>query len=175
VVIEELLNDARRRRFAGTPETDPLREEGALDEAQLLEFRLDAVRSVAWLLFDCRGALQIRAGNTAILAAHAVTICSWRAAPRTRYTAWTVVGSEPRMVRDGWSLSLAFVPDGRLELEAQAAEVFVGDVPGCDEAPPDYGVADDETLRSRLAGWHSEFTPAYGVFFEHGEREGRGG
>jgi hypothetical protein len=57
--IEELLVDPRRREHAAMPEADALTESDALQEAQLLDVRLDALRSTVWLLFDCRGALQI--------------------------------------------------------------------------------------------------------------------
>src|SRR6266481_9165431 len=68
---------------------------------------------------------------------------SWIAQPRGRLTAWTVVSSEPVARSGKWSLSLAFVPNARLESEADSAELFVGNVPGCDEAPPNYMEADD--------------------------------
>src|SRR5205085_416302 len=77
----DLLDDASRRSYAASPEMDALTEPGALQEAQLIAARLDAVRSQAWLLIDCRGALQIRMGNTAIIIAKAVRRFAWQAKP----------------------------------------------------------------------------------------------
>ena len=49
--IEQLLLDPRREH-AAIPEADALTESDALQEVQLLDVRLDALRSTAWLLFD---------------------------------------------------------------------------------------------------------------------------
>jgi hypothetical protein len=164
--IEELLVDPRRREHAAMPEADALTEVDALQEAQLLDVRLDALRSTVWLLFDCRGALQIEMGNTAVIVAYGLHRFSWVAQPRGRLTAWTVVSSEP-VARGGvWSLSLAFVPSARLELEADSAEFFVGNVPGGDEAPPNYMEADDATIRAGLQSWTSTFEPVHAVFLD---------
>ncbi|HEY2668291.1 MAG TPA: hypothetical protein VGK51_15785 [Actinomycetota bacterium] len=164
--IEALLMDPRRRKYAAMPEADPLTESDALQEAQLVDVRLDVVRSTAWLLFDCRGALQMQMGNTAVLGAHGVRSFSWRGEPRGAFTAWTVVGSEP-VAKDGvWSLSLPFVPRARLDMEAASAEFFVGNVPGGDQAPPDYTEADDATIRAGVPSWISEFEPVHAVFLD---------
>ncbi len=165
MMIEELLVDPRRREYAAEPEMDALTERGALQEAQLLDARVDVLRSTAWLLFDCRGALQIEMGNTAIIAAQGVRRLSWVASPRGRLTAWSVVDSAPSVAEGAWSLSLAFAPSARLELEAESAEFYVGDVPGCDEAPPDYG-EDDDTIRAGLAHWRSTFDPVHAAFLD---------
>jgi hypothetical protein len=163
--IDELLDDPCRRKHAAMPEADALTESDALQEAQLLDVRLDALRSSVWLLFDCRGALQIEMGNTAVIVAYGLRRFSWVAQPRGRLTARTVVSSEP-IVRGGlWSLSLGFVPSARLELEADAAEFFVGDVPGCDEAPPNYTETDEPTIRAGVPSWTSTFEPVHAVFF----------
>jgi hypothetical protein len=120
--IEELLVDPRRREHAAMPEADALTQSDALREAQLLDVRFDALRSSVWLLFDCRGALQIEMGNTAVIVAHGLRRFSWTGQPRGRLTAWTVVSSEPVARRGMWSFSLAFVPSARMELEADSAE-----------------------------------------------------
>jgi hypothetical protein len=162
--IEELLVDPRRREHAAMPEADALIEVDALQEAQLLDVRLDALRSTVWLLFDCRGAVQIEMGNTAVIVGHGLCRLSWVAQPRRPLTAWTVVSSEP-IGRGGlWSLSLALVPSARLEVEAASAEFFVGNVPGCDKAPPNYMEADDATIRAGLPSWTSTFEPVHAAF-----------
>ena len=145
--IDEFLWDPQRRTYAAMPEADALTEEDALQEAQLLDVRLDVLRSTVWLLFDCKGAVQIEMGNTAILVAHGVDRYVWSSKRRGRYTAWSVVGSEPHAQDGFWTLALTFAPSARLEMRATSAEFFVGDVPGCDEPQPDYGTEDDETIR----------------------------
>jgi hypothetical protein len=122
--IDELLDDPRRHGHAAMPEADALTETDALQEAELLDVRLDALRSTVSLLFDCRGALQIRMGNTAVIVGHGVHRISWVGQPRGRLTARTVVRSEP-VARDGmWSLSLGFVPSGRLEFGGRLLRVL---------------------------------------------------
>jgi hypothetical protein len=69
MIIEELLSDPGVRRFAARPEMDPLTEEDALQEAQLLEVRIDALRSSVALLLELRMALQLPTANTGILIA----------------------------------------------------------------------------------------------------------
>jgi hypothetical protein len=163
MMISELLVDAARRRFAAQPESDALRDPDALQEAQLLDVHVDVLRSCAYLFFDCRGALQIEMGNTAVIAVAGLEQVSWSGLPRGPRTAWSVVGWEPRL-GERWVLSAAFAPRARLDLTAVTAEFYVGDVPGCDAAPPDYTEADEVTLRAGLAGWHSEFEPIHATF-----------
>jgi hypothetical protein len=61
--IDKLLEDPGRREHAAMPEADALTDTDALQEATLLEVRLDALRSTVWLLFDCRGAVQFGWGT----------------------------------------------------------------------------------------------------------------
>jgi hypothetical protein len=164
LVIRKLLGDPQRGQYGGAPETNPLRDVGALDEAQLLDIQIDAVRSTAWVLFDCRGALQIRKGNTAVLAVRGLKRVSWSENTPTKFTPWYAVRSEPQLSKNSWRLTLACIPDGDLQLEAQDAELFVGDVPGCNGPQPDYTSADDETVRAGTQDWNSEFMIAYAVF-----------
>ena len=79
------------REYAGLPEADPLRESDALQEAQLLDVRLDAVRGQVALLFELRMALQLREPNTGVLVARGVREFGWTAPSRsTQRTAWGV-------------------------------------------------------------------------------------
>jgi hypothetical protein len=162
----ELLVDPARRRFAAAPEMDALTETNALLEAQLQDIRFEVVSSTAWVLLDCRGALQIREGNTAVVVARGIHELVWHAEPRAPWKAWPVFGSIPRVDGQLWSLEVPAGDGGRLLLVAEAAEFWVGDVPGCDEAPPDFGEDDDATIRAGLAGWESEFEPMSAVFLD---------
>lgn len=164
--IQEMLDDSARRQFAAQPEADALVEADALQEAQLLDMHVDVLRSTAYLLFDCRGALQIEMGNTAIIVARSLERISWTGSPRGPLTAWSVVSWEPRPEPGTWALSAALSPLARLELSAATAEFYVGDVPGCDGAPPDFTEADDETVRNGIASWKSAFEPIHATFLD---------
>lgn len=167
MILEELVTDPDRRSYAAQPEMDPLTESGALQEAQLLDVRVQALTSTVALLFDLRTALQLRTGNTALLVAHAVREFEWSAEPRSSSrTAWNVVASEPTSVERLFRLQLSFVPDALLRLVAASAEFYVGDVIGLDERPPNYVSDDDAMIRSGLAGWTSLFVPVHAVFLD---------
>jgi hypothetical protein len=167
IIIEDLLSEEPAlHRFAAQPEMDPLTETDALQEAQLLGIRFDAVRSTVGLLFELRLALQLRAANTGVLVAHGVRQLAWTASARmTVRTAWNVVASTPRCADRLFQLSLWTSPDGELGLTAESAVFYVGDVAGLDEIP-DYIDDDDATIRDRIAGWHSTFTPVHAVFLD---------
>jgi hypothetical protein len=167
ITIEELLRpDPELRRFAAKPEMDPLTEEGALQEAQLLDVRFDALRSTVGLLFELRLALQLREANTGVLVARGVRALSWTAGQRsTSRTAWAVGGSIPYNENRLFGLTLGMWPDAQLTLQAESAAFFAGDVPGLVRIP-DYMDDDDVTVRAQLAGWHSEFTPVHAVFLD---------
>jgi hypothetical protein len=72
-----------------------------------------------------------------------------------------VIGSEPSPGESGWKTTLLFHHSARLHLEGTAAEFYVGDVPGCDVAPPDYVADDEATVRAGLAGWRSPIDIKY--------------
>jgi hypothetical protein len=167
VKIEELLTDPERRRFAAQPEMDPLTEIDALQEAQLLSVRVDAVSSTVAVLFDLRTALQFMEGNTALIVARDVRDVSWSAEARpTARTAWNVVASQPNATEGLLSLSLAFVPQARLSLRTGEAEFYVGDVQDLPDAPPDYGSGDEAAIRAGVADWGSRFAPVHAVFLD---------
>ncbi len=167
ITIEELLlPDPGLRRFAAQPEMDPLTEEDALQEAQLLDVRFDALRSTVGLLFELRLALQLRQANTGVLVARGVRELSWTAGPRsTTKTAWTVGGSIPRNENRLFGIELGVWPNAQLRLTAESASFFAGDVLGLDRIP-DYMDDDEATIRAQLASWHSEFAPVHAVFLD---------
>jgi hypothetical protein len=117
------------------------------------------------MIFDCRGALQIRMGNTALVVVDGVTELVWRGAdpPRPRI-ALTVGDWAPRLEAGTWSVRVGWFTAGTLEVTGTAAEFYVGDVPGCDEAPPDFGEATDAEVNAGLAWWDSRFDPIHASF-----------
>ncbi|WP_129666521.1 hypothetical protein [Phytoactinopolyspora endophytica] len=170
ITIEDLLAlSPELRAFGARPEMDPLTEEDALQEAQLLDVRFDALRSTVGLLFELRLALQLREGNTGVLVAHGVRDLSWTAGSRsTKLTAWTVGGSTPQNRNNMFGLKFGMWPEpgAQLRLVAQRAAFFTGDVPHLADAPPNYVEDDDSTIRAGLANWRSKFVPIHAVFLD---------
>lgn len=163
-----LLPDHLLRQLTLKPEMDPLTEEGALQEAQLLGVKFDALSGVAGLLFELRVALQLRETNTGVLIARGVRQLTWSGLSRdTPMTAWTVGGSEPQSVAGLFGLQLGMwpAPGAQLSLKAESAAFFAGDVPGLTEAPPNYSNHDRGTLGNEVADWDSSFEPVSAVFF----------
>ena len=65
--LRDLLDRDVVGALLGSPEMDPLTEKDALQEARLNEVTFDAVRGRLGLLFDLRGALQLRMAYTGLL------------------------------------------------------------------------------------------------------------
>jgi len=162
--IQDLLRGTRRDLGVGRPEMDALREEGALQEAGLLQVHFDALRSDLWLLLDCRGAFQIRTGNVAVVAIHGVREFAWEGELRHPRTWRAVVGWEPITDRGVLTLKVSVAPSGQLRAVGGEAEFYVGNVPGGDSAPPDLATASDEEVRAGFAGWSSEFVLVNATF-----------
>lgn len=162
-----LLNPALHTE-ASRPEMDPLTENGALQEAQLLDIRFDALTRTVGLLFELRVALQLRDTNTGVLVANGVSELSWTARSSTGLTAWTVGRSRPHLDRGLFRLDLNLwpAPGAELKLEAESAAFFAVDVPGLPEAPPDYSDPDRMKIKAEIAAWESPFEPVHAVFYD---------
>ncbi|WP_369745608.1 hypothetical protein [Paenarthrobacter sp. AMU7] len=165
-INELLLTGPFLHREASRPEMDPLTEANALQEAQLLDIRFDALSQTVGLLFELRVALQLRDTNTGVLVAHGVTELSWSGRSITDLTAWTVDGSHPHLERGLFSLELGMwpAPGAQLKLEAESAAFFAIDVPGLSEAPPDYTETDRTKIGAEIAGWESPFRTVHASF-----------
>lgn len=165
--LRNIARDAWRREYGSKPEMDPLTEEDALLEAQVLDIEIDALRSRVAILFELRLALQLRDGNTGLLVLDGVTAFDWHAEPRaTARTAWNVVGSVPRVAGGMLEMTIGMLPRADLFLRAKSAAFYSGDVPGLREIP-DYGDASDTELHAKLAHWDSPFTPVHAVFLRN--------
>lgn len=164
--IQEFAEGPWRREYGSKPEMDPLTEDDALMEAQVLDVRFDALRSRVAVLFELRLALQLREGNTGLLIADGVTAFAWDSAPRkTARTAWNVVGSVGRATGGSFEMRLGMLPQGDLLLRARSAAFYSGDVPGLVEIA-DYGEASEPELYAKLARWESDFFPSHAVFLD---------
>ena len=161
MTIEELIRSRRPLAPATAPEINALAETGSLQEAQLVQVQLDVIRSVAWLLFDCRGALQVVAANTAVVIAHGIRNLSWDGDPRGPRTWWSVLGWEPTLSANSWSVHAMFAPQALLTMDASSAEFLAGNVASPNTAPPDYLTADEETLDRGTPHWFSQMDLVY--------------
>lgn len=170
MMLQDVLNATRAsaRKYAGLPEMDPLTEQDALQEAQLLDVRLDAVRGQLGILFELRTALQLREPNTGVLVARGVRQFEWNAPPRaTVRTAWSVGGSRVDNRGGLFRLDLGLWPGpgAGLALTAESALFMSGDVQGLSEVPPDY-TEDDASASEQVASWGSVFSPSAAVFLD---------
>jgi hypothetical protein len=172
--IENLLSSGPELRvYASMPEMDPLTEDDALQEAQLLDVRFDALTCVVGIIFELRQALQLREANTGVLVARGVRELRWLGRVRDRgLTAWSISSSVPSVNGRFLELSLGMwpAPGAQLSLTAESAAFFVGDVPGLPVAPPDYTSGDRGSIAAELAGWNSSFEPVSAVFLDPAPR-----
>jgi hypothetical protein len=166
VIIQDLLVSSERRHQSSRPEADAFEDLDALLETALLDVRLDMVNSAAWLLFDCRGAVHIALGNTAVVGIHGVAAFRWQADARGAATWRAVLGWESRNTSGKLLVSADVYPEGRLEIEGRTGEFFVGNVPGLDHPPPDFTKESDSVIRSGLASWTSEFVITGSMFLD---------
>jgi hypothetical protein len=166
VKIRELLTSPTRLSLAASVETAHLLHEGMLEEAALFDIRLNAVDATAWLLFDCKGALQIRRGNTAIVVLRGVRSLEWNT-PALAPRMWQRVAGWRTRTEAGGERSLALALEvAEVRAVFKAAEFLVGDVPGADDAPPDFADATDGEIAERLQSWESPIVNVMASFFE---------
>jgi hypothetical protein len=166
MLAEELLKSPERGSMA-LPDVDPFRQSDALQEAQLLEARVEALTSTVGLLFELRTAMHFTEGNAAVLIARGAREFNWSAETRlTGKTAWNVVGSEPLIANKIFTLELDFLPISQLRVAARSVEFYVGNMDGLGDQLPDYVEDDDATVRANLASWHSPFAPLQAAFLD---------
>ncbi|MFJ5925722.1 hypothetical protein ACIQF6_24245 [Kitasatospora sp. NPDC092948] len=159
MTIEELLWGSAPVPVVPAPEMNPLAEDDALQEAQLIDLRVHALSSTAALLFELRTALQFDTGNAAVLIVRGLEKSEWRpGGRRDGKTAWSVVGSTVRTGSRSFGIEIDLYPNAKVEVSGASAEFYVVDVPGISEAPPDYSLEGEEFMRSDLPGWDSPFS-----------------
>lgn len=167
MIAADLFHDPNRRSYASMPEADALTERGALQEAALVDVRFDATSGSVGLLFDLRGAIQLRDGSVALLIARGVNRLEWVSErPRPGRTWHAVTGSIPQNLEGRFSLLLGFASDAELRIEADGAEFYVGDMAGMDCAPPDFVEDDDETIQAGMPNWTWTFVPVAATFLD---------
>ncbi|MFT3944834.1 MAG: hypothetical protein QM705_13560 [Ancrocorticia sp.] len=143
-------------------DANPFKEEAALQEAQLLDFRFDALAGVAGLLFELRQSLQPWESNTGVLVADRVSAFAWSGPKREPgVMALPIVGSEFSVKEGAFKLTLDvwLGPGAELSLSAGNAAFYTGNVPGLTQAPPDYTENDRSMLIGQIPAWDSLFEP----------------
>jgi hypothetical protein len=96
----------------------------------------------------------------ALVLAERVSRSSWSAKPLDRErSAWTILSSDCAQEEQALHLWLGCLPDGQVDLVAQRLTFVIGDMPGMDAAPPNYGEATDEELWAGNPTWDKPFTP----------------
>ncbi|HEX2294068.1 MAG TPA: hypothetical protein VHN37_02035 [Actinomycetota bacterium] len=179
--IEDLFLLSERRSLAEKPEMDPLTEDDALMESQLIDLRYDPVTSTTGLLFDLRQAIQLRLANTGVVIVREVERLAWEQrlhehekeafADETldpelaKHRAWNVIASEPRPT-DVFNLRLLFVPGAELNVSGARAEFFMGHVPGIGDVPATFTHASVDEIEASLPHWNSPFKTLYATFLD---------
>jgi hypothetical protein len=164
--LRDLITGDVASALVGSPEMDPLTEKDALQEALLTDVTFDAMNNRIGLLFDLRGALQLRLAYTGLLVLGGVEAFNWNSErlPAAR-TAWNVVGSLPVNEDGVINLRLFFFPDAELTVVARSGAFFAGDVPGLPDTPPDFAGSDDE-VAAGMASMDSPFEPTQATFID---------
>jgi len=168
MIASELFRDFDVGADVARPETDPFTEDDALQEAALVDVRMNALSGAVGLLFDLGGALELRLGSTGILIARGIDQLSWVQTHGREGPIWyTVVGSTSQVEGNFLTLALDLLPDAELRIRLRSGTFYVGDVPGLSDAPPpDFTTADADTLWSSMVTWESEFEPSCAVVLE---------
>ncbi|WP_166902416.1 hypothetical protein [Mycobacterium sp. DL440] len=142
----------------GTVTPDPLSEEDALLEAQILEVRYDGIRSVLGVALEMRLAERITETSTALLVARNVIHYSWNQTDRRgERTAWTIISSTPLRTESDFTLELKTSPGGSLSITTNSASLYSVRINGLEgTAPPDYGSPNYAAIRRGIANWTSD-------------------
>ncbi|GAA3203870.1 hypothetical protein ACFO1B_42705 [Dactylosporangium siamense] len=131
-----------------------------LQESQVLDLRVDLLRSTAAILLELRAAFDHLTGNTAVMVLRGAGAVRWMVADEVGepLTAWAVVGASIRQLTGGFEVSLGLSPNAELMVTAQALEYYSLEA-NVGEVIPDYTIDSEETIRSAVAGWESIATP----------------
>ncbi|MCF2529828.1 hypothetical protein [Yinghuangia soli] len=136
---------------------DPLVEDDALLEAQILCVQADLVVGTVGILLEFRTALQYRTGNTALIVVRRAESLQYAMpAPSERPYARVVMGSGiqgPKQAGEPFSLHLSCSPGPDVHVTGRSVEFYLLEVPGLGGTPPDY--ADGARFRAGLPGWGS--------------------
>ncbi|MEV8231287.1 hypothetical protein AB0P41_35465 [Streptomyces sp. NPDC079167] len=144
--------------YSQAPETiswDPLKEQDALHDTQLLDCRVSPTSNRAALLFDMRTASNYPAGNAALLVVKGLKSFSWSGASQQhKLMAFSVMSSHPSVNADGgFLLGLRFFPDGEHSVCGDGMDFYLLEAHGVPEAPPSYLGRSLNQVRHELPSW----------------------
>jgi hypothetical protein len=159
-IIENLFTSQDYQQAPEPIGWDPLKEQDALDDVQLLDCRVCPTANRAALLFEMRSALHYPTGNAALLVVRGLRSFHWNGAPQEhKLMAFTVTSSRPSGITGGgWQLDLEFFPDGKNSVSGDRADFYLLDVHGIPEGPPNYLGSDLDGVRHELPSWNSDCT-----------------
>lgn len=146
-----------------SPEWNPLTNDEALIEAELLDIRLDPGRSTVGLMLDINGVLGAHDGNVGVLVARQVHSMSWAAAGTDlarlgdRYARYILGAKWSSSARDPLRLDLFPQIDTELNITARQFDFYGVDIEGLSETPPDYTELDDAEIHRQRPDWNSPF------------------
>ncbi|MET7368006.1 hypothetical protein ABZS61_19550 [Streptomyces sp. NPDC005566] len=134
---------------------DPLKEQDALHDTQLLDCRVSPTSNRAALLFDMRTASNYPTGNAALLVVTGLKSFSWSGAPQEHgLMAFSVMSSHPSAnVDGGLLLGLKFFPDGEHSVCGNRMDFYLLEAHGLPEAPPSYLGRSLDQVRRELPSW----------------------
>ncbi|NUK85147.1 hypothetical protein [Streptomyces lunaelactis] len=156
ISINDLVKARLYSSALDSAESDPLREEDALQEAQLLDSRVCQLTSTAALLFELRTSLQFEVGNAALLVVRGLHSFGWNSpAAQGPLAALTVVSSVPDRLNDSFRARFEFFPGAQLGVVGDLAEFYVLEVEGVGDVPPDYSSMDLKQVQDALPSWSS--------------------
>jgi hypothetical protein len=154
--IDDLVASGFSSSGLDSPDADPLTEEDALQEAQLLDSRVCQLTSTAALLFELRTSLQFQVGNSALLVVRGLRSFVWNSPTvRVPLAALTVVSSAPDQCNSLFRMRFEFFPQAQLRVEGDLAEFYVLEVEGIGDVPPDYSGMVLKNVRDALPDWAS--------------------
>ncbi|WP_406329887.1 hypothetical protein [Streptomyces sp. NBC_00203] len=159
-LVENVFTSQDYRQAPEPIDWDPLKEQDALHDAQLLDCRVCPTANRAALLFDMRTASHYPTGNSALLVVRGLQSFHWSGAPQQqKLMAFSVMSSRPSGVADGGlRLELEFFPDGDHSVSGDRADFYLLEVHGIPEAPPSYPGRDLDQVRHELPSWNSDCT-----------------
>ncbi|WP_405095492.1 hypothetical protein [Micromonospora sp. NBC_01412] len=159
MLIQEFLSEPMEGVPAIGPDSDPLRSPWLLQECQVLDVRIDALRSTAAVLLEQRAAFDYLRGNTGIIVMRGIRSVDWKIAGSPgALTAWAVVGATVAAGSEGFEVSIGLSPNARLAGTAETIEYYAMDA-NIGLIIPDYLEASNSEIRSTVATWESAAVP----------------
>jgi hypothetical protein len=128
-----------------------------MQEAVIVDMRLNPVRSSVWLLADTRIALQQDDGNTAAFSFEDVTAVTWiDEQPTASRRAAVVLEWTVRQVGGTLEVTVGTTPRATLKLRARRVYCYLGDAIGIGGVP-DFLEVDEAALARHQPAWSSQF------------------